>query len=357
MNTILKIQNNALILCVFALANLLLISSAQAQSFTCDVSLNSFRVNNDVTDAKPDFSCKAHVTVDCKNAQWVIDYIDNNQKFACSYHDFILDKPKHTGTNAWYMASPIVDGYPIDLDFDQRLIWFTYCAKDYLRKKQGQPVILPFGDTRLDCYVHGCRMNAQWHSDIDSCPETATFDYDRDLFQKGIKQLSSEPAGSFLNNREVQFNNYIQYHTNGQTIAAFKVTQWASVANMEIPTAWQLDLYWYGQHSFICIGTAENIKAIEGEIQLPSIPQKALITDKRVRNAALALNSVRYMITNGQIPKVDDIKLSKSSGNNNFEQMPPNLRTVRIIFIGLFLMTGIAPLAFWYFGKKKPRNN
>jgi hypothetical protein len=353
MNTILRIQHNAHFLWVLVLLNSLPILNTQAQSFTCDVSLNTFRFNNNVAEVKPDFSGKARVTVDCKNAQWVIDYIDNNQKFVCSYHDFILDKPNHTGTNVWYMVSPVVDGYPIDLDFDQRLIWFTYCARDYLRMKQGQPVVLPFGDTRFDCYVHGCRMNAQWHSDRDSCPETATFDYDRDLFHKGVKQLSYEPTGSFLNNRESQFINYIQYHTNGQRIAAFKVTRWASVANMEIPTAWQLDLYWYGQHSFVCIGTAENIEAVEGEIKLPSISTKASITDKRVRNEALALNSVRYTIANGQIPKVDDIKLSKSISNRGFCQMPPDLRIVRIVFIGLFLATGIVPLVFWYIWNKK----
>lgn len=355
MNTLLKAKQKTFITgiipVILLLTGSLFNACSQAQTFTCDVNLNSFSVNNNVTDAKPDFSGKAHVTADYKNAKWIIDYIDNGQKFACSYFDYILEKPNHNGTNAWYIVSPVVEGYPIDLDFDQRLIWFAYCAKDYLQKKQGQPVIIPFGDTRLDCYVHASRMEAKWRSNADLCPETVQFNFDQDLFKKGVQQLTLEPPGSFLNNREIQFNHYIQYHTNGQTVAVFRVTQWTNIEGVSIPSAWQFDLYWYGEHSFICMGTADNIKAVERIIEPPDISPRTLITDKRVRNVASRINSVRYKLTNGVIPTLDGIKLSKNIAHDNFAQMPPNLRKIRIVLVSVIFITCIIPLAFWCYKK------
>jgi hypothetical protein len=346
---------SSLVCPVLLVMGLLWMTSAKAQSFSCDVQLRSFRINNTVIDTKPDFIGNAHIIVDYNNAEWVINYVNNNQKFACSYFDFILEKPNYTGTNSWYMASSVVDGYPVDLDFDQRLIWFAYCARDYLHRKQGQAVIIPFGDTRLDCYVHGSRMYLNWHSSMDLCPEIARFGFDADLFQKGIRQLSWEPPGSFLNTREEQITRYIGHHTNDQTIAVFSVNTWTELQKMNIPSAWQLDLYWYGQRSFTCIGTADNIKVLEGKIALPILPRTTFITDKRVRNASLEINSVRYFITNGVIPSVNDVKLATLTGNVNFAQMPPNLRNVRIVILGLLLALGMTPIAFWFFTKKTNR--
>lgn len=326
------------------------VSNSYAQTFTCDVSLSSYRVKGNVANSNPDFNCKARVTVDSKSAQWIVDYVDNGQKFACSYPNFILEKPNYTGiTNEWRMISLTVDGHPVDLDFDQRLIWFTYCARDYLRERQGKPVVLPFGNARLDCYVHGTRLDAKWRSGNDLCPETARLTFDSDLFKNGVNQLSSEPPGAFLNDREAQFIRYIGFHTGGQTVASFKVTEWITLENLNIPSAWQLDFFWYGNLSFTCKGTANNAKILDGKLSLPSIPQNSLITDKRVRNTALRINSVQYAITNGQIPTLADIKLPKTVRDTDFAQMPPDLRTPRRVIITMLVATGLSPLAFWFY--------
>lgn len=329
-------------------------SGSYAQSFVCDVGLNSYRVNNNVVDKKPDFSGRARMAVDTKNAQWIVDYVDNRQKYACSYPNFILEKPNYTGmTNEWRMVSLAVDGYPVDLDFDQRLFWFTYCARDYLRERQGQPLILPFGNTRLDCYVHGTRLDAKWRSSADLCPESARFTFDSELFKLGVSQLSSEAPGSVLNDREAQFARFVNFHTNGQTIASFRVTEWSALEKVNIPSAWQFDFYWYGHLSFSCNGTANNLKVLDGKISLPDIPQKSLVTDKRVRNAALRINNVQYAITNGHIPALADLRLPRSIRDTDFAQMPPDLRNPRWIIIALLVATGLFPLVFWLYRNNK----
>jgi len=332
-------------------------SYTQAQTIHCKVSLQTFRIINGTKDTNTDFSGKANVSLDFKTGDWLIDNIDNNQKFACTQKDYILDKPSYKETNFfWYMVSPFQDGYPIDLDLDQRLIWFAYCGRNFLEKRNQQAVILPFGDARLDCYVHGCKMFAQWNSEKSLCPNTAQFRYDKDLFAKGVKQLSFEPNGSYLNDRNKQFTSYISNYTNNQLVAEFNVTQWTNNFGIEIPLSWEMKTYWYGQPSFICLGTSEGIEINHDKISYPGINLKAKITDKRVRNLKLGLNYVNYLITDGHIPAIDKVKLPSVSPDRFF-QMTPDLRKPRIVVMGLMGILTIIPLVIWIYAWKKNKQN
>ena len=328
---------------------LLLHTEGFTQSLSCDINLKSFRVNNDQINSDPDFTGKAHLAANPKTGQWRVDYIDNNQKFACTYRDFILEKPNYDGTNAWYIISPVERGYPIDLDFDERLIWFAYCGKDYLREREGQPVVLLYGDTRSDPSVYGCRMTTKWRSDIDLCPQAANFTFDADLFQENVKQLSIQPSGTFLDDRQKQVEQFSSNHTNGQLIATFKVLRWADNLQIGIPIKWEYNLYWYGQNMVRCIGEADNVKTTETEVVLPNLPLAAKITDKRVRSVSKGINNSIYLLTDGNIPNVQGVDLSKAMrmAPRTSSQTPPNSAKIRVFFILIMIAVGIIPLVIY----------
>jgi hypothetical protein len=351
---ILKSIYQKFLVCAAILSNGFVLNG-NSQSFSCDIALTCSRIDNETIETKPDFTGNLHLDMDYSSGKWSMNYSDNNQKFVFYDGNFILERPNYNASNAWYIVSSPNDSYPIDLDFDQRLVWFIYCAKNYLLQRQGQPVILPFGDARADSYVHGCRFNGKWLSDSQSCPDTAEFSFDSQLFQDGIKQLSFESDATYLKDREKQFMDYSHGNTNGEVLARFQVTEWADAGGLKIPTAWNLDLYWYAMHSFQCTGTARNIQINHETVNFPVLSKIAVITDKRVRNAGFAINSVHYQITDGQIPKsIQDIKIPKSSVNNNFTQMPPDLKKTRAFFTILILATIIVPLPFLLRRKRPP---
>ena len=327
-----------------------------AQTLTCDLSLKSFRVIEGRTSSEPEFSGNARLTSDTKTGLWRVDYNDNGLKFACAYRDFILAKPNYSGTNLFYIISPTERGYPLDLDFDERLIWFAYCGRSVVRGSEGEPVPLLYGDTRTDSSVHGCRMRAEWRADSDLCPEVAKFLFAKDLFQVGIEQLSIEPPGDYLDDRLKQADRFLKHHENGQVIGKFQVLQWTDNLPYGTPIEWEYNLYWYGQNMIKCVGKAANIRFTDERIQLPDLSSTTKIVDKRVRSASKGINHSIYSITNGNVPDVHDVDVGRDvrsvQRTRSLNSQPSKSGKLRAFIISTIIAAGLIPLAIYLRSKQ-----
>ena len=330
-------------------------TSTRAEHLTFDLKMDVFRVVDPQKTNSLVFAADVQVSIDLQQSnKWMIVYRDNNQKYVYSDSDSIVEKPNiNNPTNHWYMVSDFEDGYPIDLDFDERLIWFSYLGNNYISERSGQNVPVLYGDARFDAYVHGCKM-VPFFKSSDFVPDKVVFLFDADLFRKGTSKLSFEPPGDFLSNRGEQFKNFLGGHTNDQVVGSYEVTQWADCGRLRLSGAWEFCLYWYGQKTIVCVGTAQNFRIDQGELVLPVVAQKSRVYDKRLRSGQHSFNSVNYDITNGIIPKADDTgafvakQVSKFNGEDS-RQMP--LRALRqtnyiltimivitILFSAVFLM-------------------
>jgi len=106
-----------------------------------------------------------------------------------------------------------------------------------------------------------------------------------------------------------------------------------------------LDLYWYGNLSYRCQGIAKNIKVGDQRVNLPDLVGVASISDKRVRNVPLGVNGMNYRATNGQIPRIENVRMPKTS--SDFVTVPHDLRKARMVFGGLIGVLIIVPLGIW----------
>ncbi len=330
-----------LIIAILSLAG----CSLNAGTLSCNLKLRFVRA-----DGSLDFNGNAQLVADLDSGSWLISYFDNNQKFAYNNGSMVIEKPNRSGANSWYIVSSTVDTCPVDLDSDYRLIWFAYCAKTYIQQHQGKPVVLPFGDTRLDDYVYGTRMKANWPSHSALCPAVVDFGFDRRSFDRGIKNLTFEPAGSFLNDRENQIATYGANSTNNQIIATFAVQQWTNAGDIQIAARWRLDLLLYSKPALICYGDAHDFQVTSQKIAAPRLSESCLITDKRIMGNGI--NSVRYNITDGKIPSLADIRIPRIS--NPTYQMPPNQKAIRAVMVSLLAIVLVAPVIVLLYKKSRP---
>lgn len=203
-------------------------------------------------------------------------------------------------------VSSVIDGYPLNLQWADRLIWFVYCARDYLLEHNQKPVIVPRGDVQTDFDAHGCRANIQWRSHRDLCPVQVDFIFENKLFEQSIQHLKLEPPGRYLDNRRREIEAYKRRVTDGGLVARFRVTEWGETANWGVPHRWRLEVFRGDRMTRTFDGITEGVSEIAA-VELPITPERASISDFRFRSVALGRNALPYLITDGNIPGVSII--------------------------------------------------
>lgn len=202
--------------------------------FEADAILRIGQVQSTTMKEDTVFTGRATVLVDQPRQYWRIEYKDHRRKWMC-YHDGVLiEKPYCVScTNAWYIVSEAWDGYPMDADYDVRLLWFTYCARDFLKQRADSPVPLPWGSTRHEPWVHGCRLKPSWRAERDVAPENAVFVFDAEAYARALGAVSFESAHQAVAHRRAAFQQYLQGHTNNQIVARFEVEEWIEAGGGE----------------------------------------------------------------------------------------------------------------------------
>jgi hypothetical protein len=325
-----------------------------AETLVGDVELRVFMASKG-TNSKPEFSSQAMMSLDLTGRDWLISYTNRHGKYVRSYQEDVLERPDYNGTNAWHIISPTIKGYPIGMDADDRLLWFAYMAAEFLRGRDGHHVILPYGNARLEYFVHACRMTSKWRKQSDLCPESAEFVFDREMLLNGTEELSLEPSGQYLLDRGANFDSFLRGHTNGQLIARFQVNQWADRDNVGLPIAWRFDLNWYGKPFYICTGTTRTSWIEPGGVNFPPLPAASRITDKRVRDVKKGINQTSYEVANGQMPTVAEVVVRPKDINPGFRQMPlesDKPQSPHAIIIGLLCVSIVLPIALFMLFRK-----
>lgn len=319
------------------------IGSSQGQKLAFEGYFESRYVYNS-NSSTVEQSSKFSGEVDFQAKAWHIDDLNNPPRTAFTFSNILLSRDIFiNATKMQYEASLPQDGYPIDLDSDQRLVWFVYCAKNYLTPKNGQPVILPYGEPRQDLETHACLIKAQWHSDASICPSEIQFIVDQNVMRSGIQQLSYESPGGFLDEREKRIQNLFQWMPEGSTNAEFTVTTWTNIGEIEIPQNWQFRTFFQGNVVRICTGGTYSAKLTD-HIVLPILPQVTEIRDKRARNFVPGVNTIIYKINNGQLPGKDEVIQMAVQRRPEYSAVTaPPLGRTRAVFICMILITLVVP--------------
>lgn len=320
---------------------------ASGQIMSYDTNIEFYRINEN-NEALINSVRRLTVSFDRKNNQWRLDNISKDSHTAFQ-KDLILQRsvvgPKDKKADFVKVSSDL-DGYPIDVDWAERLAWFAFCAKNFLANKDGQPVIVPSADTRWDFYVHCCRAKIHWRSEQDSCPEEVQFLFDKELFKKSIDQLNVQAQGNALNSRAELYKNFESEYTNGTLVAVFKVNDWKAVAGYGVPNSWGLEIFWFGRLSFRCLATTLNATVVD-QIEPLAISMNAEVADFRVRDASHGINFVSYRITNGVIPSINDPvvrgKINKVIGYDK-TTLPIDMRKKRMFMFIIIAILGLLPL-------------
>ncbi len=138
---------------------------------------------------------KYQVEVDPEKHLWRIDDLANPPRKVFSFNDFVLSQNSFQDLNKLqFEPSYYHNGNPIDLDGDERLLWFVYCARDYLQKRNGAQVTLPHGDARLRVALNSSRALISWRKTNDCSPENRRVSCTRASFlEESIQLLTLVP--------------------------------------------------------------------------------------------------------------------------------------------------------------------
>ena len=290
----------------------------EAEAILCIEQVESTSVKGDTL-----FMGRATVLVDQPRLYWRIEYKDQGQKWVCYHDGMVVEKPYCANcTNAWYIVSEAWHGCPIDADYDVRLLWFTYCARDVLKQRAGSPVPLPWGSSRHEPWVHACRLKAHWRTDRDVAPENAVFVFDPETYVQALDALSFESTQHTVAHRRAAFQQFLLGHTNNQIVARFDVEEWIEAGGQGIPLRWRGELYWFGRPVLRSRGSTTSVRLTGKKNAGCDIEKVARITDKRVRLASLGMDSVIYEVEDGVIPP-RAVALQRALAGQDRGSVPP----------------------------------
>jgi len=290
------------------------------------------------------------IEVDSVAQTWKIEDLSHPTTTAYRHNETIVHKlytpERSTGL---YEVSQFENEYPIDLQWDQRILWFVYCAGDFLREREGSPVILPFGDPRMDAYLHAIRMeNVTWREKNDICPEQAEFRVDLKLLDDAHQSLSFLPLGNVLTSRAEAISDLANVLTNGQVMAKLEVLVWTNWSNSGVPREWRiLRFASSGKLNREYRGVLQNVSDLDSVAHL-ALTTPAEIVDKRVRGGGV--NSVGYVVADGSLPARDSDRvqtLVREARTLDRFTLPPDKTLGQHLIVGLIAFLLLLPILIW----------
>jgi hypothetical protein len=339
--------------CAFFLFSAGLAASGAIPAFVCEGYIESKNVSGGrqvpVIDARVEYRVENNPATGTYS---IVD-LKSPPRAAYTHADDLIDmmvvrSATETNERTVVQVSRPLDGYPVDWDWDQRVLWFTYCATDYLRDREGKHVIIPGGDPRHDAHVAACRASMLWRSEEDISPTNVVFRIDWELLTQAPNAFKLQPPGRTLNEREDRFQALMQVLKEGQMMARFQVKKWISFEKINVPEEWVLERFDSSERvARIYEGKTTSIKPLSRNPSV-TIPETAEVVDKRVRSISDGINYVTYSISNGQILELKSPDLGALTArrvSKNMYVRPPDLWRKRALFIALITVILLSPLA------------
>ncbi len=336
--------------CAFFLCSAGLAAPAAVPAFLCEGYMESKNTSKDRQ--VPTIDARIEFRVENNPAAGTLSIFDlkSPPRVARTHADDLIDllvvrnarETNHQRTIV--QVSRLFEGYPVDWEWDQRMLWFAYCAQEYLRGRDGQHVIIPGGDPRHDPHVAACRATIQWRSQDDIAPASVEFRVDPELLQQAPAFFKLQPPGKILDAREERYQALMKVLKKEQLMGRFQVKKWISFEKMNVPEEWTLERHdSSGKVTRIYEGKTTAVKPLSGSTPL-ILPENAHVVDKRVRSVAEGINWVNYSVSNGQFlewksPALAALAARRISRNQHVR--PPDLWLRRTMF-----STAIAAILF-----------
>lgn len=298
---------------------------------------------------------KFELQIDALRNTWRIDDLTSPGRIAYVKDELVVVQQQihKRGTNALQLeVSSFSDGYPMDLDTDLRLVWFTYCAGKYLFAHHENQVPLPYGDCRQDPEVHAYRIKV--HGDPGrGSPEQVEFFADQKLLTSGLEQLSYEPPGPLLDERKRRLQSLLEVMSDADLAARFTVSAWLTNLNVPaVPRNWKLELYFRDQIMRVIEGSTDHATAINS-VSIRSAPNNVQVRDMRARDLKTGVNVIYYDIHDGRLPTTKELKeFSQARAIDRFV-MPPDVRATRAVFLTILALLFVVPSVLIFRARKK----
>lgn len=282
-------------------------------------------------------------------SNWCISAQSAPERWARTFDGYVIDRPAYDGQQPWLFVSSLPNGYPIDLDEDQRLLWLAYCGIRGLVGSPGHAMPLPAGDSRRDPWVYCAVVNAEG-SHTPEGNDVLSFRYDAGGLLNATSQLTVEYDRSYLEEREKAVRLIAGTHRNGEVIADFKVNKWLTSAGCNVPGDWEFSLRLFESTELRVRGKTLTCQMVDAEGRY-AIPSGTQIVDKRFRDPLKRVNAISYISTNGNLLGPQDslaVNLQAKAKLPIPRNIPkPKARSeVRVVQGLLLAIVVLAPLVF-----------
>lgn len=299
-------------------------------------------------DSPPTIDQQRNFRLAVDHGRWRIDTLAVDDKsYAAAFDGTNVYEIVDTGPAqkvAWAYITP--GAYPVHLNWDKRLEWFSYASRDYLYTG-GNACLMPWESVREDLIANLCISKLNWRSANDSGPDRADFVFDSALLEKGITNMYLLPQGSKnLTDREAKIQSLLKEYTNGFVVGHYEVKAWTNAGGCSLPARWLV------QRSSPALGVNYEIEGgitrlsehSGGPVDTALVPGRmTLVRDERFRSVERGANDIHYIVTNNVWPT----KLEASSNPRTQSELvlrPLGAQRPKTLFKSLIIILFLVPI-------------
>lgn len=250
--------------------------------------------------------------------------------------------------------------YPADLFPAEKLIWLAFASKPYLASLETNRIPAIWLSSRMApmAYAFDCLIDPPTSG--TAYPECITFrtsPLDKRVYD-AILPLDVPNTESFKKHTTRMIDG-LSFLPPGQTAAVFRADQFKTISEVHVPMRFNLEVYnpGYGIPPLSNLvaerfqGTVTNVTEYTGSVAKPKIVGKLSVTDNRFRyrDKKLAINSLRYQITNQTWLSKSDPSLTRNyNAVLPFSERMKNRSHVFLLFL-LFnvVMVAVILIRMW----------
>lgn len=237
-------------------------------------------------------------------------------------------------------------GYPTDLPWDKRLVWFSYSGEAGAFHARGG-LLPPFGDIRSDVLPNGAFMDARWGSAGGAAPERAVFRFSSDCLKTNVQNLRLLPVGKDLEDRDKEIRQLRKTFPEKAVLAEYRVLAWTNAGQVLLPARWVLRKCAPDQRPYYEIEGWVTGVGLIAPPQFPKPKTGTRVLDVRFRDVRRGIAYLKYDLeSSAWLAKDDPILRRKTSVTKRqelFITMPSDVNRWRWFFVSLLVLLLSAP--------------
>jgi hypothetical protein len=263
------------------------------------------------------------------------------------------------GTNAYYLvdlaasrnANAIIagDASPRDALWNTRLIWWAFASgpyfKDHSRTSELHAVPTPWGNAQIDAVVYFFSPEVRAMKSAPYLPTNVLFRVSQSLVKRADKELQLIGNWKELAGRDTDLNRLEAEYCDKFLGVEYSVLEYTNYNGLTIPLRFCLQRFLPKQGLFEEYhGAVTKVREVSVTSFVPKPDRPTAVFDARFRDVSSAINGIRYTVTNGVWPAVNDKAilsiLAKTPRNilrSRANERLPN-RLIFLVVISLLIM-------------------